>query len=53
MVSFDVDELARISKCVEMARGRAYRLRDPEAFVHKERICEKPAQEIFDSQTEK
>lgn len=53
MVSFDVDELARISKCGEMARGQVYRLRDPEAFVHKERVCEKSAQEIVDSQTEK
>ena len=46
MVSFDVDELARISQCVEMARGQVYRLRDPEAFVHKERVREKPAPEI-------
>lgn len=52
MVSFDVDELARISKCVEMARGRVYRLRDPEAFVHKERVCKKPAPEIVDSPKE-
>lgn len=52
IVSFDVDELARISKCVKMARGRVYRLRDPEAFVHKERVCGKPAPEIVDSPKE-
>ena len=52
MVSFDVDELARISQCVEMARCQVYRLRDPEAFVHKERVREKPAPEIVDSPKE-
>ena len=50
MASFDVDELTRISKCVEMARGRVYRLRDPEAFVHKERVCGLPTQKTADSQ---
>lgn len=52
MVSFDADELTRISKCVETARGRVYRLRDPEAFTHKERIYGLPAQKAVNSQPE-
>ena len=34
----DVDEINRIQNCIEAARGRVYRLRAPDEFVHTERV---------------